>query len=80
MGKAKSEEIGPYFITSLSEGSSDVMSRVRLSICFIDISGNGADVSRPKIGLMSLRMSLPSLELVELGCSLSKAGIEFWPR
>lgn len=73
-------EGSPYFITSLSEGSSEVMSRVMRSRCLVDIRGNGADVSRPRMGLMSLLMSV-SLPLLVFGfCSLSKAGMLFWPR
>ena len=79
-GKSAHRKTGAYFITSLSDGSSDVMSRVRTSRCRVDISGNGADVSSPSIGLMSLRMSLPSPALLELGWSLIRAGMLFWPR
>lgn len=46
----------------------------------MDIKGNGADVSRPRIGLMSCRISLTSPPFVVPGCSLSKTGMLFWPR
>jgi hypothetical protein len=48
--------------------------------CFDDMSGNGAEVSSPRIGRISCRMSTRSVLSVGDDCSLSKAGMLFCPR
>ncbi len=67
-----------YFITSRSEGNSEEMSEVILSRWREDISGKGAELSRPSKERMSWRIPLASWGSVDV-CSLSRAGMLFWP-
>lgn len=70
-----------YFITSRSDGSSAEMSAVSFSRWREDISGKGAELSRPKMERMSCRMlSTPAWRSLGEVCSLSRAGMLFCPR
>jgi hypothetical protein len=64
-------------MTSLSDGSSDAMSVVSLSIWRDDISGKGAELSRPSRERMSERMPLPCWASLAAVCSRSRAGMLF---
>ncbi len=72
------DQIRTYFITSRSDGNSEEMSEVILSRWREDINGKGAELSRPSKERMSWRIPLASWGSVEV-CSLSRAGMLFWP-
>lgn len=55
------------------------MSAVSLSIWRDDISGKGAELSRPSKERMSWRMPLASWGALAAVCSRSRAGMLFWP-
>lgn len=70
-----------YFITSRSDGSSAEMSAVSFSRWREDMSGKGAELSRPKMERMSCRMlSTPAWRSLGEVCSLNRAGMLFCPR
>jgi len=66
-------------MTSRSDGSSEEMSWVRRSKWREDISGKGAELSSPSRERMSWRMTFTSWGSLADVCSLSKAGMLFWP-
>jgi hypothetical protein len=68
-----------YFITSRSDGSSDEISEVSLSRWREDISGKGAELSRPRRDCMSWRIPMTSCGSLPEAVSLSRAGMLFWP-
>ena len=74
-----SESNNTHFMTSRSDGSSDEMSKVNLSRWREDISGKGAELSRPSRERMSWRIPLTSWGSLAEVCSRSKAGMLFWP-
>lgn len=54
MGRSGEVQTGQtYFITSLSEGNSAEISAVNRSRCLEDMSGKGAELSRPRIERIS---------------------------
>jgi hypothetical protein len=64
-------------MTSRSDGSSEEISDVSLLRWRADISGNGAELSRPRRDRMSWRITFTSSGLLVAVCSRSRAWMLF---